>query len=334
MVSSEFLDTLWYGEHPLATVLAPLGWIYGGCAWLRRMAYRVGILPARRVDVPVIVVGNLTVGGTGKTPLVIWIVEFLKSEGYRPGIVSRGYGGTVTRYPQQVRPDSNPDLVGDEPVLIAQRTGCPVATSPRRWQAARELVKHTPCDILVCDDGLQHYALHRDIDIAVIDGDRRFGNGRCLPAGPLREQPSRLESVDMIVANAKAGRAEFLMEYEPLALRSLQDDARRLDIESLRGRQVHAVAGIGNPSRFFSWLRSREVHIIKHEFPDHHRFEAEEVRFGDDLPVVMTEKDAVKCRSFAGDDMWYLPIEARMSPAFQHRLGVLLKEISDGQEAA
>jgi tetraacyldisaccharide 4'-kinase len=334
MVSSEFLDTLWYGEHPLARVLAPLGWIYGGCAWLRRMAYRAGILPARRVDVPVIVVGNLTVGGTGKTPLVIWIVEYLKSEGYTPGIVSRGYGGTVTRYPQQVRPDSNPDLVGDEPVLIAQRTGCPVATSPRRWQAASELVKHTSCDILVCDDGLQHYALHRDIDIAVIDGDRRFGNGRCLPAGPLREQPSRLESVDMIVANAKAGRSEFLMEYEPLALRSLQDEARRLDIESLRGRQVHAVAGIGNPGRFFSWLRSRELHIIKHEFPDHHRFRAEEVQFGDDLPVVMTEKDAVKCRSFAGDDTWYLPIEARMSPAFQHRFSVLLKEIADGQEAA
>jgi len=334
MVSSEFLDTLWYGDQPLARVLAPLGWVYGGVAWLRRTAYRAGILPVRRVDVPVIVVGNLTVGGTGKTPLVIWIVEFLKGQGYRPGIVSRGYGGTVTKFPQQVRPDSNPDLVGDEPVLLAQRTGCPVATSPRRWQAARELVKHTACDVLVCDDGLQHYALHRDIDIAVIDGDRRFGNGRCLPAGPLREDVSRLAGVDMIVANAKAGRSEFLMEYESLALRSLRDDTRRADIDDFRGREVHAVAGIGNPGRFFSLLRSRELHVLKHEFPDHHRFRREDLEFGDDLPVVMTEKDAVKCRAFAGEDFWYLPIEARMSPAFQHRFAVLLKEISNGQKTA
>lgn len=334
MVSSEFLESLWYGERALAKALAPLAWAYGGFMWLRRTAYRAGILPVREVDVPVIVVGNLTVGGTGKTPLVIWLVEYLKSQGFRPGVVSRGYGGARTRQPQQVRPDSNPDLVGDEPVLIAQRTLCPVATSPRRWIAARELVRHTEIDILVCDDGLQHHVLGRDLEIAVIDGDRRFGNGRCLPAGPLREPASRLESVDMVVANARAGRSEFLMEYEPLALRSLRDESVRTEIEAFRGKDLHAVAGIGNPGRFFSWLRSREVHIVKHQFPDHHRFVPEDLQFGDDVPVVMTEKDAVKCRRFAGEDWWYVPIEARMSPAFQHRFAVLLKEIAHGQETA
>jgi tetraacyldisaccharide 4'-kinase len=168
----------------------------------------------------------------------------------------------------------------------------------------------------------------------VIDGDRRFGNGHCLPAGPMREGASRLGSVDMIVANAKAARAEFLMEYEPLALRALLDEARRADIDGFRGRDVHAVAGIGNPGRFFSYLRSRELHIIKHEFPDHHRFQPSDLQFGDELPVVMTEKDAVKCRPFAGDDFWYVPIEARMSPAFQHRFTGLLAGVAGGQEAA
>lgn len=334
MFPDQFIEDLWYGNRRLAAVLAPLSWMYAAGMWLRRLGYTAGVLPVAELPVPVIVVGNITAGGTGKTPLIIWLAQFLKDKGFRPGIVSRGYGGRPAKTPQQVRPDSNPELVGDEPVLIAQRTGCPVAVSPQRVLAARELVRHTGCNVLLCDDGLQHYALGRDIEIAVIDGDRRFGNGRCLPAGPLREPEARLRSVDMIVAKGKAGKSEFLMEYTPLPLCSLADPLRRINVDSLRGREVHAVAGIGNPSRFFSYLRSNELRIVKHPFPDHHPFRAADLRFGDDLPIVMTEKDAVKCRPFATDRFWYLPIDAALPAAFQHRLTVLLEELADGQKAA
>lgn len=328
------LDRIWYGEHPAAVILAPLGWCYAAVTWLRRMAYVSGLMPVCTLPVPVIVVGNLTVGGTGKTPLVIWLVQFLQSQGWRPAVVSRGHGGSMTRQPQQVRPDSNPGMVGDEPVLIAQRTGCPVAVAVRRTRAAEEIIRHTDCNIIVCDDGLQHLALGRDIEIAVVDGDRRFGNGRCLPAGPLRDLPGRIRDVDLVVANGKAARSEFLMEYEALPLCALADAARTMSIGTLRGREVHAVAGIGNPARFFSFLRSHEIHIIKHEFPDHHPFTSADLAFDDDLPVVMTEKDAVKCRAFAAGHWWYVPVEARLPGALQHRLRTLLREFSDGQETA
>ncbi|MBI1732124.1 MAG: tetraacyldisaccharide 4'-kinase [Gammaproteobacteria bacterium] len=336
MIDHDLLDRIWYGNHWLSALLAPLGWGYAAAVWLRHTAFLSGLVPVRDLPVPVIVVGNVTVGGTGKTPLVIWLVEFLLSEGWRPGIVSRGYGGRMTHHPQQVRPDSSPDMVGDEPVLIAQRTRRPVAVCTRRTVAAEELIRHTDCDIIVCDDGLQHLALGRDVEIAVIDGDRRFGNGRCLPAGPLRDLPGRVQSVDLVVANGRAARGEFLMEYGPLPLRSLRDPARTQDVGALKGRDVHAVAGIGNPARFFSFLRRREIHIVKHEFPDHHRYQPADLLFEDHLPVVMTEKDAVKCREFATDtdEWWYLPVEARMPDAFPHRLRNLLREIANGQKAA
>jgi len=221
--------------------------------------------------------------------------------------------------------------VGDEPLLLAGFTPTWIA---RDRAAGAMAAVAAGARVIVLDDGFQNPALVKDLSIVVTDAARGFGNGRCLPAGPLREDLSRLNSVDMIVANAKAGRSEFLMEYETLAPRSLRDESQRADIDDFRGRDVHAVAGIGNPARFFSYLRGHQLRIVKHEFPDHHRFRAEDLQFGDDLPVVMTEKDAVKCRPFAGDDFWYLPIEARMSPAFQHRFTVLLKEIADGQKAA
>ncbi len=334
MPTSDLLESVWYGGHPLGVIMAPLGWGYAACMRIRRAAYGLGVFPVRELSVPVIVVGNLTVGGTGKTPLVIWLAEYLKRAGYRPGVVSRGYGGRGAKWPQQVRPDTSPDLVGDEAVVIARRTRCPVAVSPRRHVAARELVQHTDCDLVICDDGLQHHAMGRDIEVAVVDGDRRFGNGRCLPAGPLREPVGRLSSVDMVVANGRAQKQEYLMEYIYLPLRSVRDDSGSLDLSAWRGREVHAVAGVGNPARFYSHLRSREVHVIKHTFPDHHRYLASDLRFGDDLPVVMTEKDAVKCREYAGGDTWYLPIEAKMSAAFEYRLGTLLKNVADGQKAA
>ncbi|MFT7459874.1 MAG: tetraacyldisaccharide 4'-kinase [Planctomycetota bacterium] len=330
MLSPQFLNQLWYAKHPLFYLLLPLSWLYLGFVTIRRFAYTTGVLPVQKVSVPVIVVGNITVGGTGKTPLIIWLGEYLKRQGMKPGFISRGYGGRASKWPQQVRADSNPTLVGDEPVLIAQRTQCPVAVSRNRFVAAKELLEHTDCDILLCDDGLQHLSLHRDIEIAVIDGDRRFGNGHCLPAGPLRESVRQLNKVDMIVSNAKAGKNEFLMEYVPAGFIGLNDEDKYLEPESLRGKDIHAVAGIGNPQRFFSYLRSLGMRVIKHEFPDHFHYEAKDLQFADELPIVMTEKDAVKCRKFALENCWYLKIDVSISKVFEHRLNILLKDINDG----
>jgi tetraacyldisaccharide 4'-kinase len=288
MLSPQFLEQLWYNKHPLSYLLMPLGWVYGLFVSLRKFAYVVGVLPVQRVAVPVIVVGNISVGGTGKTPLIIWLAEYFKDKGMRPGIISRGYGGNTKNWPQQVRVDSNPALLGDEPVLLAQRTDCPVAVSPKRYIAAKELLQHTDCDILLCDDGLQHLSLYRDIEIAVIDGDRRFGNGHCLPAGPLRESSSALKKFDMLVSNAKAGKNEFLMKYKPVSFISLQDENMQMEPDSLSGASAHAIAGIGNPQRFYSYLRSLGINITKHQFPDHYNYKANDLVFADDDVILMT----------------------------------------------
>ncbi len=333
MINQEFMHRLWYQNHPLSTLLVPLSWVYCAALQIRHLAFITGILPSGNVEVPVIIVGNITVGGTGKTPLIIWLSNYLKDMNYRPGIISRGYGGKVQKRPQQVRADSNPFLVGDEPVLIARRTGCPVAVSPKRYIAAKELLEHTDCNILLLDDGLQHLAMDRDMEIVVIDGEKRFGNGHCLPAGPLREPLGRLSSVDMIVSNGKAERNEYLMQYEYGDLHSLHDNST-MKLENLGRQEVHVVTGIGNPSRLYSQLRSRDIRVIKHAYPDHHPFIPDDISFADDLPVVMTEKDAVKCELFAPPNSWYLPITARFTDTFEHRLAILIKELCNGQETA
>lgn len=324
------LERIWYENPPLARLLAPLGWLYGCGMLLLRLVYRAGILPARQVRVPVIVVGNITVGGTGKTPLVIWLCEFLKAQGHRPGVISRGYGGLESRKPQQVRPDSDPSIVGDEPLLISRRTGVPVAIAVDRYIAARQLLEHTDCDFLICDDGLQHLGLDRDLEIAVVDGDRLFGNRRCLPAGPLREFASRLDSVDMVVMNGGNAGRFHLMEMDPYDLRAVGDPRRSQPASLFSGQSVHAVAGIGNPGRFFRQLRLLGIDPLRHEFPDHHPFQPGDLDFNDDLPVVMTEKDAVKCQRFAHPNWWYQPVTARLAQSFVHRLTVLLQEIANG----
>lgn len=315
----------WYSASGLTVLLRPLSWLYRGIVMLRYAAYRTGLLRRRQVAVPVIIVGNITVGGTGKTPLVIWLVELLRREGYRPGVVSRGYRGRARHWPQQVRPDSDPDMVGDEPVVISRRTQCPVAVGPDRVAAAEALLRYNDVDVVISDDGLQHYALERDIEIVVIDGVRRFGNRLCLPAGPLREPVSRLARADFLVVNGgSALRGEFPMSMQPGRLRSVRNSDVALEPENFPGKHVHAVAGIGNPDRFFRQLRQLGFTLIEHPFPDHHAFRAQDLVFGDDLPVIMTEKDAVKCRRFCGDNCWYLPIEANPHERLASRvLGVL-----------
>ena len=334
MVSTKFIEDIWYGKHPLSIVLAPLGWCYQLLMILRRLLYQSSILATKRLNIPVIVVGNIVAGGTGKTPLVIWLVAYLKEKGFQPGIVSRGYKSKIKQWPQQVRKDSNVDLFGDEPVLLARRANCPVAIAPNRYIAAEALIENEQVDIIICDDGLQHYALQRDIEIVVIDGIRRHGNGRCFPAGPLREPVSRLKNVDMIVCNNGAVQGEFEMEYVPQQLCSVLDENKRRDIDHFCNQAIHAIAGVGNPARFFSSLRGKGIRTIEHEFPDHHQFKAEDIFFDDGFPVVMTEKDAVKCTEFASEIHWLLPINVKMTKAFEHRLTILLKDISNGQKAA
>ncbi len=322
------LQRLWYQPQPWLWLLAPLAWCYQLIMLLREWLYRSGVLPVQRVGVPVIVVGNITVGGTGKTPLVLWLADYLRRQGYRPGIVSRGYGGTATDTPQQVRADSDPAQVGDEPVILARRSGCPVAVCRQRYFAARGLVEHNGCDIIISDDGLQHLALGRDVEIVVIDGQRRLGNGFCLPVGPLREGRGRLRRVSAIVTSGKAGRGEHSMGYQPQPLQSLSDD-RRQPLAEWHGQTVHAIAGVGNPVRFFSLLRREGLRLITHEFPDHHFYSRAELQFDDEYPLVMTEKDAIKCSGLAVRNAWYLPITAELPKTFEYRLNNLLQALAD-----
>ena len=323
------IEGLWYGRHPLTLLLAPLSWLYLAALACRRFMYAAGILPVTRLPVPVIVVGNLTVGGTGKTPLVIWLARYLQTLAYKPGIVSRGYGGATQSQARRVEPGSDPALVGDEPVLLAQRTGRPVAVAPDRVKAALALLRQTDCDILLSDDGLQHTSLGRDVEIVVVDGVRRFGNGRCLPAGPLREPAARLDTVDMVVAGGRAAGDEFLMEYTGLPVKSL-DGGQEAELADFAKQTVHAVAAIGNPGRFFSMLRRNGIDAEEHAFPDHHDFRRSDLEFGDNAAVLMTEKDAVKCRRFGLENAWYVPVDVRLPETFERKLKELLEEVGHG----
>lgn len=323
-------DNYLYQNGLLNTLLRPLSWLFCLLTFVRRTAYRFRLLRSYRMKAPVIIVGNLTVGGSGKTPLVVWITKVLKEAGYTPGVVSRGYGGKARYWPQQVRPDSDPYVVGDEAVLLATRCGCAMAVGPDRAKAARTLLQHTDCDVIVSDDGMQHYRLRRDIEIAVIDGVRRMGNGLCLPAGPLREPERRLKSVDFLVTNGLAMRGEHSMRMRGSQLYDLHDDTVRQDISSLKGTKVHAVAGIGNPSRFFNFLRKQGIVVVEHIYPDHHVFRAEDIEFDDELPLLMTEKDAVKCRRLTEKAGWYIPVEAKIDEGFKEELLRVLKRKIDG----
>nr|VFJ90218.1 MAG: lipid-A-disaccharide kinase [Candidatus Kentron sp. H]VFJ92402.1 MAG: lipid-A-disaccharide kinase [Candidatus Kentron sp. H]VFJ98993.1 MAG: lipid-A-disaccharide kinase [Candidatus Kentron sp. H] len=332
------LPALWYKDHhPLVYALTPFSWLFRAAVAMRRLAHGHGPGTVYHPEIPVVVVGNITTGGTGKTPLVIWLAGFLKEHGFRPGIVLRGYGGKAAHWPQWVTGDSDPHRVGDEAVLLARRTRCQVVAAPDRVAAVRELAARTDCNLILSDDGLQHYALGRDVEIAVIDGVLGVGNGRCLPAGPLREPVSRLAAVDLVVVNHGLGpglghdlpgRPEGtpavgmgLIAGDP---RPVAGEGAGRSIEAFRDRPAHAVCGIGRPERFFETLRRLGLDIKPHPFPDHYAFRPADVTFGDGLPVLMTEKDAVKCRRLAGPHHWYLPVEARPDPVLGARLLTLL----------
>ena len=324
-----FLLSRYYRQYSFLYLLAPLSFLYRVIITIRKKLYQKRIFTRTKISAPVIIVGNITLGGTGKTPLVIALVEFLQVNGFSPGVVSRGYGGKAKHYPCLVTEQSTPQVVGDEPLLIYLRTQCPIVVDPNRVQAAQYLLEKFSCNIIISDDGLQHYALERDIEIAVIDGERRLGNGFCLPAGPLREPKKRLEKVSFIVCNGNAHVGEFPMQLKPGFLHNAKTQ-QAISIKDFPSEKIHAVAGIGNPQRFFHLLRELNFIVIEHSFPDHHHFSAADLIFDEKLPIIMTEKDAVKCRDFSNKDCWYLPVSAELTEEF--KIELLMKITSLLQE--
>ena len=304
----------WHRRGALAWLLWPASLAFGILVRVRRALYRLRILKSVHPGIPVIVVGNLTAGGAGKTPLVLWIAEFLKRSGWSPAIVSRGYGANVTA-PRAATIADEASAVGDEPILLARRSGCPVWIGADRVQVVAALrAQHPEVDVVVLDDGLQHYRVRRDLEIAVVDA-RGFGNGWLLPAGPLREPVSRLRSVHAVVSN-QSSMEGYAMRLEGETLHRMTDARERQPAKAFAGQKVHAVAGIGHPERFFLHLARLGVSAQPHPFPDHHPFRAEDLAFGDAAPVLLTEKDAVKLRHAARPNWWVLPVTAQLDPAF------------------
>jgi len=323
----QWLESVWYSSDNDKSrfLLMPLSCLY--CA-INNYQRKTQTKNQVKLSCPVIVVGNITVGGTGKTPLTIHIVKLLQKGGYKPAIITRGYGGKATTWPQAVSADSEASLVGDEAVLMAQRTNVPVYAGANRLESVEKLLKVHDCDVIVSDDGMQHYKLPRDIQIVVIDGKRQLGNGHCLPAGPLREKKERLDSCDLIVVNGEKNAVEnphnkkhFEMVLSGKTLINLLTSEEK-QLSDFSGQEVQALTGIGNPQRFYSTLKAGGLNITENSFPDHYAFQESDLSFIDDSTVIMTEKDAVKCKSLIGrsENYWYLPVTANLSNYFDETL--------------
>lgn len=317
-----WLQRIWYEGSGYYRLLLPLAGLYWLVVVLRRWLYQVGVLASRRAAAPVIIVGNITAGGTGKTPVTIWLAHALRTKGFSPGIVSRGYGGSRSSTSMRVDTASDPAVVGDEPVLLARRSGCPVVVDSDRVRAAAMLVEDG-ADVIIADDGLQHYRLARNYEICVIDGARGLGNRCLLPAGPLRETVARLNEVDQVLLNGalQASNQELTtIEQNCIAFTLQASRVSRLNgsaersITEFDGKTVHGVAAIGNPQRFFDQLRTHGMQVIEHAFPDHASLSSSELRFGDDFEVLMTEKDAVKVGNAVNDKYWTVPVDLSIDP--------------------
>ena len=323
---SRYLIDIWYNDHFIGAALTPFAMLFIDIVKCRRWFYKIGIFKSETIPVPVVIIGNITVGGTGKTPLTIHLANLLQNDGYRVGLISRGYGGKTDV--KMVTQTSKASEVGDEALLLVKQTQCPMAVGVNRVAAVHFLLKHVPCDVILADDGLQHYALKRDIEIAVIDGARRFGNSACLPAGPLREPIERLNTVDFVVVNGSKQTDTAWLEWEmqligDVAVNLLTGETKPLSDFNLL--PCHGVAGIGNPERFFTQLDKAGItERIDHSFPDHHVFLPAEINFNHQL-VLMTEKDAVKCKAFATANHWFVPISAQLPAEFNQQFLTLLK---------
>ncbi len=322
----QFLLKHWQKRGWWAWLTAPLGGLVCLLAGIKRHAYQSGRLQQNKLSVPTIVVGNLSVGGSGKTPLVAELAGQLHEAGYRPGILCRGYKGKADQWPQFVTPDSDPQLNGDEPVMLALQTGCPVMAGPDRSRSAQILIDQHHCDIIISDDGFQHLKLARDIDIVVIDTARGLGNRWCLPSGPLRESSAALKSADMLVLHGKpntsvpglpSGPVRCAMQLMTGEIYKLADRSAKLNPEHTTHQRFHAIAGIGHPQRFFASLREHGLEFVEHCFPDHHAYDPSELVFSEKLPLITTEKDAIKlARLQLPGEIWVLPVTARLDAEF------------------
>ncbi|WP_339409733.1 tetraacyldisaccharide 4'-kinase [Pseudomonas sp. EA_35y_Pfl2_R5] len=318
MSLSTRLTAAWYAGHPALGLLRPLEWLYRVVVRRKRARFLAGEGEIYRAPVPVVVVGNITVGGTGKTPMILWLIEHCRRQGLRVGVVSRGYGAQPPQLPWLVQADQAASVAGDEPLLIVQRSGVPLMIDPDRGRAVAALLAAEPLDLVFSDDGLQHYRLARDLELVLIDAARGLGNRRCLPAGPLREPVERLQAVDALLYNGASNDPQggYGFTLQPRALVNLRSAQQHPLSHFSAGQAVHAVAGIGNPQRFFNTLEGLHWRPVAHAFADHAPYSAELLNFSPALPVLMTEKDAVKCRAFAADDWWYLAVDAEPSAAF------------------
>ena len=326
------LQDCWYKNNlsykVLMSPLWPVSKLFQILVWIRTYLFRIKLFKQYRFKVPVIVVGNITVGGTGKTPLVMYIANMLQQAGFKPGIVSRGYKGRLSNQVLAVDTFLTPQDVGDEPLLMAKKSICPVVIAKKRAKAVAYLLNNFEVDIVISDDGLQHYALARNIEIAVMDESRGVGNGFCLPMGPLRESKSRLRSVDIVVNNGiKNNLKDYTMRISAEStVYSLADANNLVNLDSFKGQLVHAIAGIANPNKFFNLLQESGIRLVKHAFPDHYLFTAKDVSFTDNLPIIMTEKDAVKCAGFATSKHWVLPIKVSLSNQFNEKIISMLQD--------
>lgn len=311
-----WLQHHWYRVTPLHFILFPISLIFRTLVSVRRTLYRSGVLPSQKLPLPVIVVGNISVGGTGKTPLTLALAQQLIERGWHPLIVSRGYGGAAQQ-PQHVTANSDAQQVGDEPLLMARRELCPVWIGRDRSATAQLAMRaHPQCDVVLCDDGLQHYRLQRDAEIAVVDAQRGFGNGWLFPAGPLREPVSRLKTVDAVVVNGNhAPVGQYLMRLNGEVFYNLLDPKKIATAIAFQSLNNHAVAGIGNPQRYFDHLKSIGINFTPHAFPDHHAYTSSDLSFANCDAILLTEKDAVKCAAFAEKNYWVLRVDAQIDPA-------------------
>jgi len=325
MMFQRWLQKIWYPDKISfwSWLYMPFDILLGALIYLRRFIYQIGLIPSWQSPVPVVVVGNVTVGGTGKTPLVIWLAQQLKSKGYTPGIISRGYGGSALGV-TAVDINADPKVVGDEPLLIARRSSCPVWVGKKRPAVIRALLAANPkCDVIISDDGLQHYAMKRDFEIVVVDGERYYGNCAMIPFGPMREPILRALEADALVINGEDAdfwAGEYLMRLKGKDFYLLSDITKTAEAKDFEGLDVHAIAGIGNPARFFKHLRELNLSFSEHAFPDHYSYVTDDLKIAGADIIIMTEKDAVKCFEFAPNNVWVLPVDVEVISGLEDKI--------------
>ncbi len=321
------LDHYWSSINFISLLLLPLSFLFFLLSQLRKYLYHSGFYSSYQSPVPVIIIGNITVGGTGKTPLIIELVKQLQARGKKPGVISRGYGGKANSWPRIVNAQTDASQVGDEPQLIYQHTLCPIVVGPDRKADIELLLQQFDCDVILSDDGMQHYALQRNFEICIVDASRKYGNGFFIPAGPLRESLSRLEQVDLVLLNGGLND-ELSFEMQPKkCIPVASNNLSEVDLKKFSGETVHAIAGIGNPQRFFSMLEVNGVNVIPHAYQDHHYYQLSDLLFEDNLNVLMTEKDAIKCRELKLEYHWSVPVDIVLSETAQNKVNQIFDRL-------